>query len=54
MLKLLEGKLHCNEAKDEYNLCKENLNVIFDKIESRIKTEGYTIGMNLARNLANS
>ena len=37
MLKLLEGKLYCNEAKDEYNLCKENLNSIFDKIESRIK-----------------
>ena len=29
-LKLLEGKLNCNEAKDEHNVCKENLNVIYD------------------------
>ena len=26
-LKRLERKLDCNKAKDEYNVCKENLNV---------------------------
>ena len=29
-LKLLERKLNCNEAKDEY-FCKENLNVIYSR-----------------------
>ena len=37
MLKFLDGKLGYNEAKDEYNLCKENLNVICDKIANTIK-----------------
>ena len=36
-LKLLEGKLNCNEAKDEYNVCKENLNVIYYEIVNDIK-----------------
>ena len=36
-LKLLEGKLNCNEAKDEYNVYKENLNVIYDEIANGIK-----------------
>ena len=36
-LKLLEGKLNCNEAKDEYNVCKENLNVIYNEIANGIK-----------------
>ena len=35
--KLSEGKLNCNEAKDEYNVCKENLNVIYDEIRNGIK-----------------
>ena len=26
-LKLLEGKLNCNDSKDEYSVCKENLNI---------------------------
>ena len=34
--KLLEGKLNCNEAKDEY-VCKENLNVIYNDIANGIK-----------------
>ena len=34
---LLEGKLNCNEAKDEYNVCKENLNVVYDEIANGIK-----------------
>ena len=29
-LELLERKLNCNEAKDEY-FCKENLNVIYSR-----------------------
>ena len=37
-LKLLEGKLNCNEAKDEYNVYKENLNVIYGEIANGIKT----------------
>ena len=41
-LKLLEAKLNCNEAEDEYNVCKENLNVIYYEIAT---------GINLARNL---
>ena len=36
-LKLSEGKLNCNEAKDEYNVCKENLNVIYNEIANGIK-----------------
>ena len=36
-LRLLEGKLNCNEAKDEYNICKENLNVIYDERANGIK-----------------
>ena len=36
-LKLLEGKLNCNETKDEYNACKENLNVIYDEVANGIK-----------------
>ena len=36
-LKLLEGKLNCNKAKDEYNVCKENLNVIYNEIADGIK-----------------
>ena len=36
-LKLLERKLNCNEAKDKYNVCKENRNVIYDEIASGIK-----------------
>ena len=37
MLKLLDRNLGYNEAKDEYNLCKENLNVICDKTANTIK-----------------
>ena len=37
MLKLLDRKLGYNEAKDEYNLCKENLNVNCDKTANTIK-----------------
>ena len=36
-LKLLKRKLNCNEAKDEYSVCKENLNVIYDEIANGIK-----------------
>ena len=36
-LKLVEGKLNCNEAKDGYNICKENLGVIYDEIANGIK-----------------
>ena len=36
-LKLLEGKLNWNEAKDEYNICEENINTIYDEIASGIK-----------------
>ena len=35
--KQLEGKINCNEAKEEYNVCKENLNVIYDEIANGIK-----------------
>ena len=31
-LTVLEGRLDCNKAKDEYIVWKENLNVIYDKI----------------------
>ena len=34
---LLEGELNCNKAEDEYNICKENLSVIYDEIEDGIK-----------------
>ena len=37
-LKLLERKLNCNEAKDlQGNVCKENLNAIYDEIANGIK-----------------
>ena len=36
-LKLLEEKLNCKEAKDEYNVCKENLDVIYDEMANGIK-----------------
>ena len=36
-LQPLERKLNCNEAKDEYNVCKENVNVIYDEIANAIK-----------------
>ena len=36
-LELLEGKLECNEAKDGYNVCKENLNFIYNEIANGIK-----------------
>ena len=36
-LQLLERKLNCNEAKDEYNVCKENVYVIYDEIANGIK-----------------
>ena len=36
-LKLLEGKLNCNKAKDEYNVYKENLDFIYQEIANGIK-----------------
>ena len=36
-LKLVMGKLNCNEGKDECNVCKENLNFINDKMTNGIK-----------------
>ena len=36
-LKLVEGKLNCNKTKDDHNVCKENLNVIYDEITNGIK-----------------
>ena len=36
-LKLLEGKLNCNEGKDEYNVWKENLDVIYNEIANEIE-----------------
>ena len=50
-LKLLEGKLNCNEAKDEYKVSKENLNVIYDEIANGIKIRSKS---NLGRHLINS
>ena len=36
-LKLVEGKLNFNKTKDDHNVCKENLNVIYDEITNGIK-----------------
>ena len=35
-LKLSEGKLNCNEVKNEYNFNQENLNAIYDEIAAGI------------------
>ena len=40
-LKLLKGKLDCNDAKDEYNVCKGSLNVIYDQIANGIKIKSW-------------
>ena len=34
---MLEGKLDCNEAKDGYNVCKENLKDIYKEVANGIK-----------------
>ena len=34
--KVLEEKLDCNEVKDEYNICKENINATSDEIANEI------------------
>ena len=36
-LKRLEGKLNCDEAEDECNICNKNLNVIYNEIANGIK-----------------
>ena len=38
-LKRLEGKLNCNETKDECNVCKENHNVIYNEIANETANE---------------
>ena len=35
--KSIRRKLDCNKAEDEYNVCKENINVIHDEIANRNK-----------------
>ena len=34
---MLERKLDCNKTKDEFNVCKENLYVIYDEIAISVK-----------------
>ena len=48
-LKLFEGKLNCSEAKDEYNLCKKNLNVFYYEIANELGEKSNKFFLNLEK-----
>ena len=48
-LKLFEGKLNCSEAKDEYNLCKENVNVFYYEIANELDEKSNKFFLNLEK-----
>ena len=47
--KLFGGKLNCREAKDEYNLCKENINVIYYEIANELGKKSNRFFFNLEK-----